>query len=431
MKDTQPLSLDILKNAVAGEAAAIRAVTRLQPAGGPGDKIFPPTYATGDRAETRYAFENRRIDGQDVSTVLLDSVASQANRMEEALKAAWEEERIDFPVIAVDFTAQDGIEDLGTVTVLDAPHRIADAILRDSLDASDGKTRFRDTAIGRAYTNAQVKNADAVYLYCPTALIFGVWDSTGPRGGLGSKFQRALVSEIIGVGALPGVKTASRIDPMGIQANVPIYHGKDDPEDWTVREDEAQKKSGKPVPFSRKGAEGKGKPSAVNHSNVAPSIDDRAGGVTVDYALQTTVLSLPALRKLRFLQSADGRALTGKARVEAERAVRTSLAALAIAGIVEQRERGYDLRSRSFLIPEKGYAPALEIVPAIGGEGQRFSIDRDGALALVEQAAKEATAAGFPWKREPITLIPAPKFADLIRESRRRAMAGEGDEAQG
>jgi CRISPR-associated protein Csb1 len=37
------LSLDVLTNAVAGGAAAIRTITRLEPAGGPGDKVFPPT----------------------------------------------------------------------------------------------------------------------------------------------------------------------------------------------------------------------------------------------------------------------------------------------------------------------------------------------------------------------------------------------------
>ncbi|MGH7004079.1 MAG: type I-G CRISPR-associated protein Cas7 [Alphaproteobacteria bacterium] len=37
------LSIDRLTQAVAN-AAAIRRVRRLQPAGGPGDKIFPPTY---------------------------------------------------------------------------------------------------------------------------------------------------------------------------------------------------------------------------------------------------------------------------------------------------------------------------------------------------------------------------------------------------
>ncbi len=422
------LTLETLQKAVAGAAAAIRCATRLQPAGGTGDKVFPPTYATGDKATTRYAFEDRRIGGEAVKTVLLDSVASQANRIEESLQAAWEEERLEFPVITVDFTREEGITDLDTISVLQAPHRIADALLRDSLDAADKKTRFRDTPIGRAYTDATVKNATAVFMYCPTALIFGVWDSTGPKGGMGSKFQRALVSEIVGVGAEPGVKTASRLDPAGIQANVPVFHGKDNPEDWTANEELALEKAGKPVPFSRKGAEGKGKPSAVNHSNIAPSIEDKAGGITMDYALQTTVLSLPALRKLRFPADGSGRPLSGPERLEAENAVRASLAALAIAGVVEQRARGYDLRSRSFLIPEDGAPLSFELVPADGGEGHRYSVSNETASALVRDAAAEAAKLGFAWNRVPLTLVPAPKLSDLIRESRKRAAEGEGAE---
>lgn len=432
MSDTTPeLTLPVLQRAVAGEASAIRCTTRLQPAGGSGDKIFPPTYATGDRATTRYAFEDRRIDGQAVRTVLLDSVASQANRIEEALQAAWEEERLSFPVITVDFSKERDIEDLHTISVLQAPHRIADALLRDSLDAKDSATRFRDTAIGKAYTDATVKNATAVYMYCPTALIFGVWDSTGPRGGLGSKFQRALVSEIVGVGAVPGVKTASRLDPAGIQANVPVFHGKDDTEDWTTDEARAAKKNGKPVPFSRKGVDGKskGKPSAVNHSNVAPSIDDKAGGVTIDYARQTTVLSLPALRKLRFPTNGSGEPIAGKERVGAEVAVRTALAALALAGVVAQRVRGYDLRSRSFLVPEGGQPLRFEVVPADGGEGDSYELSVDAAAKLLAAAASAASAAGFTWERVPVELRPAPKLSDLIRESRKRAVEGEDDEA--
>lgn len=41
---TQPLTHTILADAVRGGAAAIRARTRLQPAGGPGDKVFPPAF---------------------------------------------------------------------------------------------------------------------------------------------------------------------------------------------------------------------------------------------------------------------------------------------------------------------------------------------------------------------------------------------------
>src|SRR5690554_5855641 len=69
-----------LEEAVGGRAVAIRARTRLLPAGGAHEKIFPPTYQGG-----QYALEKRLVDGQPVDVVLLDSVASQANRMELAL----------------------------------------------------------------------------------------------------------------------------------------------------------------------------------------------------------------------------------------------------------------------------------------------------------------------------------------------------------
>jgi CRISPR-associated protein Csb1 len=421
------LTLDVLEQAVGGEAAAIRCLTRLQPAGGKGDKIFPPTYGVDKPELTRYAVERRRIEGVDVDTVLLDSVASQANRMEEALYSAWTDERISFPVISVDFSDEEGLADLDRITTLHAPHRIADALLRDSVD-SDGR-RFRDTEQGRAYTDASVRNAAALYQSCPTALIFGVWDSTGPRGGLGNKIQRALVSEIVGIGAISGAKTSSRIDPAGIQSNVPVYHRKGDRDDWTAEEGEAFVEKGKPAPFSRKGSEGKGKPSAINHSNVKPSIDVTAGGVTIDYALQTTVLSLPALRRLRFPVAGNGEALAGARRATAERRARTALAALALTAITELRSSGYDLRSRSFLIPEPGGPLVLELVPAEGGEPAQYSLSKEQAAKLLADASKLAADAGLPWQREPLTLKPAPKLSALIRESRKRAASGEAESA--
>ena len=74
------LSLDHIRDALAGNAAAFSSVTDYQPAGGPGDKVFPPTYEGGS-----YATEPRYINGEEVPCVLLDSVQSQANRMEMAL----------------------------------------------------------------------------------------------------------------------------------------------------------------------------------------------------------------------------------------------------------------------------------------------------------------------------------------------------------
>jgi CRISPR-associated protein Csb1 len=419
------LSFEELSSLVQGMGVAIRVRQKLQPAGGIGDKVFPPTYATGDN-KLKYAFEDRCVDasgsnGEAVSkkTVLLDSVASQANRMEESLLSAWESNELSFPVIGVDFGGDKDLADIGAVTTLQAPHRIADAILRDATNL-DGNMLFRDTPQGRAYTDATTRNATAVYQLCPTALVFGVWDSTGPKGGLGAKFARALTSEIVGVGATFGSKVGSRIDPLAIQANVEVYHSKKDEADWTIDEGEAKMDpKGKPVLFSRGGKEGKGKPSAVNHSNVTPSVDTFAGGVTFEYAVQTVVLSLPALRRLRFATALDGTALADRSK--AEHAARVALAALGVAAIVHQRDRGYDLRSRCLLVPEGGLV--LEIVRADGKvEARELSSAR--ANALLGKAQEAAATAGLPWQREPIKLKPAPKLVALIKRSRREAATG-------
>lgn len=412
------LDLKALTALVTDNGVAIRVRQKLQPAGGAGDKIFPPTYATGDN-KLKYAGETRRVDGGDVPVVLLDSVASQANRMEEALLAAWERKDLDFPVIGVDFSKDTELADLGSVTSLQAPHRIADAILRDSTSV-DGKTLFRDMPEGKAFTEATARNATAVYRLCPTALIFGVWDSTGPKGGMGAKFQRALSSEIVAIGASAGRKVSSRLDPLGIQGNVPVFHRKDNENDWTIDAADAKHEKGKPVPFSRKGGEGKGKASAVNHSNIAPSIDEFAGGVTFDSALQTVVLSLPALRRLRFITGFDGKPLDDRA----EEAARVALAALALAAIVHQRAQGYDLRSRCLLVPDGPLT--LELVTADGSR-QEASLSLAEVNELVKQAHEKAKAVGMGWDREPVRLRPAPKLVALIKQSRSEAAAGTGD----
>jgi CRISPR-associated protein Csb1 len=344
--------------------------------------------------------------------------------MEEALLAAWEAQKITFPVIGVAFD-DPALADIGTVTTLQAPHRIADAILRDATDES-GRTLFRNLPEGRAYTEATPKNATAVLALCPTALVFGVWDSTGPKGGSGSKFQRAMTSEIVAIGAVPGSKVGSRIDPLGIEAKVDLFHRADDESDWTINEAEAKKEKGRPVPFSRSGGDGKnkGKASSVNHSNIAPTIDTFAGGITFDYAVQTVLLSLPALRRLRCATGLDGKAL-GDKRVAVEEAGRVALAALALAGIVHQRARGYDLRSRCALVPEGGLV--LEIVKA-DGTVEQASLSLDEANALVEAARKALESSGLAWQREPLKLKAAPKLVALVKRSRELAAAGAGGE---
>lgn len=433
MSNPSKLTLEGLTNAVSGGAVAIRAVTKLMPAGGPTDKVFPPTYVKEKQSVTKYAMETRKVDGRDVETVLLDSVASQANRIEEALLEGWRRRELAIPVISVDFTRVEGLADLGEITSLQAPHRVADAILRDSIDAN-GVT-FRQTTVGKACTDARPNHATAMFQYCPTALLFGVWDSTGPRGGLGAKFQRVVVSEIVGYDVVAGVKTSSRLDPLAIEKSAgPVYALRGAPSDWTSLSDEAEREGKGPKLFSRKddgkdakGGKEKGRPASINHGNIPPRIDHEAGGVTMSHAVHTVVISLAGLRRLRFQNRSDGSALSAVERDRAETAARTALAALALVGIVALRRNGYDLRSRSLLVASEPLV--FELLSGDGGDPQRVVID--DPAALLRDASAAAAEMGLAWHTETVQLKPTPKLAHLITKSRELTIAGDGDDQAG
>ncbi len=409
------LKFAFLKQAVAGEYAAIRRVTRLQPLD---EKIFPPTYEGGE-----YAVEERQIRAEDgtvqrVDTVLLDSVQSQANRMELALLRANDSGRLKIPILQVDF-AGDGhdavLQEVGRITALEAPHRMCDAIFRDS--TYNGEP-FRATGPGARLNSAKPANATSVFELCPTALLFGFWDSTGPRGGLGAKVQRALVSEIVGYQSIVGKRTSSRIDPLQIENNVEIYAKQGN--GWTFDSALAEQKNGQPVRL---------KPSEINHGNITPSFkhEDKTsrkqvlnhGGITLAYAEQHTVLSLAALRRLRF-------PLAGGAMPEVDQAARTVLAALALAAICFLDDDGYDLRSRCLLDGKPG---TMQFVGR--GMTQDFSLDATGAAGLLAQAVDEAKGLNLPWSEAPITLQPSPDLSRLVSESRRRSMSEAGEAVEG
>jgi CRISPR-associated protein Csb1 len=120
-----PLDLKSLRSAVA-EHAAFRRRQRLQPVGGVGDKIFPPTYPGERNADPpRHVFEKRRIEEVDVWTALLDSVQSSSNRSEEALLEEARSGRIELPYLSVSFL-KTAVPEVGEITSLDAPHPISD-----------------------------------------------------------------------------------------------------------------------------------------------------------------------------------------------------------------------------------------------------------------------------------------------------------------
>jgi len=407
------ITLEQLHDVVAKDAA-IRRVQRLQPAGGLADKIFPPTYpGEGQNAPARHVFETRRIDGADVRCVLIDSVQSQANRLEEVLLRAMRDGRIGLPHVSVDFAGQKtkltmdesngvvfgkgkeyDLMDLGAITSLDAPHRIFDAIIRDS---DLGGKPFSTSPLCDRLKAARPQSALAVFEASPTALLFGAWNSTGEGGGLGAKFTRCIVSEVIGVNAADGQKTAIRIDPLGIRADARV---RGSVSDWEVAS-------------NVKGEKGTKRPSEINHSNIMPDV--ASGGVTIDYAVHTAVITCAGLRRLKFPA------------IEDENAGRTVLAALALAALTLRDEAGYALRSRCDLVCEQS-AP-FEIVHP-DGSVDRFEINAGGAVGRFREAVEAAKKAGFPWNEEPIRLVPQKRLVELVALSRAKALAGES-EAEG
>jgi CRISPR-associated protein Csb1 len=392
--------------------AGLRRRQRLQPVGGRGDKIFPPTYPGEERnAPPRHVYEKRKLESGDVWCVLVDSVQSQANRLEECLLQAIAD-GVPIPYVLVDFSSAN-LDGVSKITSLDAPHRVYDAILRDSLL---GKEPFMESDIGKQLAKAKADDASALLETSPTALLFGAWHSTGEGGGLGAKFARCLTSEIIAIDVpveesmdprtgeikprTSGRRTGSRIDPLGVLRKVEVFKGESGA--WGVTEGAAGKKAKKV------------RPSEINHGNIAPSVQPL--GITCAHVEHTFVLSFAALRRLRF---GGG---------ERDSAGRTLLAALGLLALAEQDLRGYALRSRCDLVCED--RAALELVRPDGAT-EDLSADRDAARALYQDAMEAARSAGFKLSAEPLRLSPQDKLVEIVRKSQDLALRGAGGEDEG
>lgn len=417
---SEHLDLTKLQELVRNGAAARSRVT-LQPAGGEGTKVFPPTYAG-----SVYATEKRRLPGytEPVDCVLLDSVQSQANRQEEALQQAIDEGKVSIPVVEVDFTSfypgtdKDEslrlLEPVGKVTSLQAPHRIVDAILRDSIVKDENKP-FRasreadESSHGKRLRQVTAQNATTLFELCPTALLFGMWDSTGPKGGLGAKFERAMVSEIVGIN-LPSSWSESRnrglrTDPLGVRKNVTIVG---DRMNWQVVQNEKQK--------------GGLRPSEIVHGNIP--FESANCGVTIDRAEQTIVLSFPALRRLKF---PIDNILAGKTQDDVNNAASTVLAALGLCAAALAADAGLDLRSRCLLWPTVPLK--WELLGKPGKKEEAITLDAESAIKLLKDAIQAAKKVGLPWREAPLQLVPSDQLVKLVVKSQQLAQQqGEGAE---
>lgn len=143
--------------------------------------IYPPTYA-----DIGYNIDPLS-DGKKVA--LVDSVGSQANRMEPVFKSA-SEKREDWlvPQIQIALGNDAGDVKVPRLSLLDLAHRGADAVVQSSGDLAK--------QIKQAFSKLREKgDASDLCAIAPTSLVFGVWDS---RGGSSEKRPRLVRSVIRG-----------------------------------------------------------------------------------------------------------------------------------------------------------------------------------------------------------------------------------------
>lgn len=138
---------------------AIHLKQELVPVEGEGGVIFPPTYA-----DIGYNIDTL-ADGTRVATI--DSVGSQANRIEPIFKATTggqEENPLAKLVPQINIKVSDAL----SVSIFDVGHRLGDALVRSSALAAEAKNAFEEFLKGNAKELAKL---------APTSIVFGVWDS--------------------------------------------------------------------------------------------------------------------------------------------------------------------------------------------------------------------------------------------------------------
>jgi CRISPR-associated protein Csb1 len=377
--------------------SAIKTTTRLQPEGGNGSKVFPPTYP-GERNESTYIEETRVVDGERKECVVLDSVQSQANRMENALLRKYSEGDIDFPVPTVDFT--DDVPEAGKLTVLEAPHRIVDAYFINSIpeEADEEVDGFRDTEYGEILERSTPQNATPLLRLSPTSVLFGIWDSSasGNNSRSNTVFTRQLTSEIVAVGTEKGADSGVRDDP--------ITPSKPDASDTYHREGLLTKDDDD---------ENISEWSEVGLGNIPANYDEETGGITMEYAEKTTTITISGMRKLRF-------PLSDHREEYDDEACRKALISLGLISEMSTDERGYALRSRCNLVPEQG-SRSMEIIYNDGS--------REDAEISLEEAEESFSNAKEEMEVEFIEDLPTFKPTDTVVEKIKESLDVKSDDS--
>lgn len=142
--------------------AALVIREQLVPVEGADAVFFPATYAASEDKTFKGGYNiDAFADGTNIA--LVDSVGSQANRIEPLFKAG------DYATLVPQIIIKAGEK---LINLLDAGHRAGDAIVRCSSLQSELQPAFKALLQGDATPLAKI---------APTSLVFGVWDSRGTQ----------------------------------------------------------------------------------------------------------------------------------------------------------------------------------------------------------------------------------------------------------
>jgi CRISPR-associated protein Csb1 len=189
-----------------GGPVALHLAQKLLPVEGEGAVIFPPTYAT---AEDRSPYNIDTLsDGTRVCTI--DSVGSQANRMEPIFKNPPYSQLV--PQIDIVYGNENKI------SIFDVGHRLGDAIVR----ASKGEAFDLPRAAREAFDEFLRGDATAIAKLAPTSLVFGVWDSRDTQ----AKLPR-IVQSVIRAWDVSELKRSAQYNPALDYAALGVFSEED------------------------------------------------------------------------------------------------------------------------------------------------------------------------------------------------------------
>lgn len=309
----------------ADDAAAIVIREPLVPVDGPDGVFFPATYAASEDKTFPGGYNIDPPSG-DKNVCLVDSVGSQANRIEPIFGTPRYSELIPRVIIE----AGDN-----SVNLLEAGHRAGDAIVRCTPLQKKLQDAFREVLKGNMLPLAKV---------APTSLVFGVWDSRDTQ----AKLPRLVAATIRAF----DVQTLTR---SAVYIPVVDYVGAG------LVSEELDTGKGKGNPLARQGYK-------HNPASAAPGGVIAHGGVRRDVTF--------SLAALRLLSAGDDDAQT--------LALRRYILGLALVALTAP-PRTY-LRQGCNLVPDAEHPRTVALVRT-DGTRDALTLDHDASLAFARLAA--------------------------------------------